>query len=662
MLCPNCETENNDSARLCVECGFPLKGAVARGAGAASPSRMSSSYQRIQQGSILAENAPYDAHAEPSGTSRSAFDSTSIAHQDNARSSEPNRSSFDYAREAHDFSWDVPVDDENPARSLFEPTSTPQKEQRPHRLAQQAPPQPTHAYEAEASQTIAIGDLSDDLVACDYAPHESRRESHERALTPEATQAPYYPVDSFEAKPYGQESLEPEAFDPAPYHPEQRQPSPYPDQGGYAQQDYEGYSRARLDVHAASDFSNQQTRDMSGLDRSGELIIEEEYYEEVYDDPFDEPYDEAYDESYGKAYEDEGTYLADTIDFDQQPYSRSSTGPLQSFSADEKPSAVASRGRNFRIAQKKKGLKGGQKALLIGGIVVIVAAIIAVVGFALGFWGGVAIPNVVGMTQENAEQTLRDVGFEPSSQSVPSDDIEGRVIGTEPKVGTLVEEGSHVTVQIAMARTIPQVVGLTQDEAQQLFDESGYTNVKVVYERSNDEEGIVLSVTPAAGTRAKSGMEITLAVSQSYTVPDVAGMSMDEAYKAVQDAGLAPTVMYADTDQYPDGSVIGSDPAAGTKVREGSYVAITVARKRGVELTNLAREYLSSGNTVTINDVSYQVESIDALSYQGNETVSFTVQAKPFVEIFGETLFASTLQTVTGSIVYNENNEVIGIY
>lgn len=345
-------------------------------------------------------------------------------------------------------------------------------------------------------------------------------------------------------------------------------------------------------------------------------------------------------------------HRADTIAFDR---GFGKTGVMEPVGSG-RPSA-----RSFRAAEPKRRLNGRQIALIVGGIAAVAIALVAVIGFALGFWGGIAVPNVVGMDQAQAESTLEEAGFVPKVMQVKSDEIEGRVLVMDPGAGSFAEEGSEVMIHIATARTIPEVVGEDVEEALRMLSEAGYNNVKQSIEYTDQPEGTVLSIAPEPGTRAKSSMEVSITVAENYKVPDVSGQSQEQAMETVRNAGLSPYVLYIDTDQYPDGTVIGTDPAAGTKVTAEASVAVTVARVRGVELTALAEEMLTPGATVDIGGVSYQIESLDSVSYQGDDTVAFSVTAKPFVTFFGETLFASASQAVSGQIVYNAANEVVSI-
>jgi serine/threonine-protein kinase len=59
-------------------------------------------------------------------------------------------------------------------------------------------------------------------------------------------------------------------------------------------------------------------------------------------------------------------------------------------------------------------------------------------------------------------------------------------------------------------------------------------------------------------------------------VPAVIGLSRDSAEAQISDAGLVPGVQEAESEE-PEGEVISQDPSAGSELRVGSTVTITVS-------------------------------------------------------------------------------------
>jgi membrane peptidoglycan carboxypeptidase len=63
----------------------------------------------------------------------------------------------------------------------------------------------------------------------------------------------------------------------------------------------------------------------------------------------------------------------------------------------------------------------------------------------------VAVPAVIGETQQRAERTLRRAGFEVAVQTVENAEFDGRVVNQDPPPGSSAPEGSTVTITVGVA-------------------------------------------------------------------------------------------------------------------------------------------------------------------------------------------------------------------
>ena len=314
------------------------------------------------------------------------------------------------------------------------------------------------------------------------------------------------------------------------------------------------------------------------------------------------------------------------------------------------------------LASSTTKKSGGKKKVVIGVIaaVVVLAAVIAFITYQMELWGGKALPDVRGMTEADATSVLEGGGFEVRSTQVKSDDTEGLVLVMDPTAGARANEGDEVVIHVATAREVPNIVGKTETEAKAAFAEAGYENVTFAKEHSDSPEGTVLSVSPEPGTRAKSTVPITVKVAEPYTVPDVSSLGLDGAIAAIQSEGLGYDVVYYDTQEYPDGTVLGTEPVAGTKVKSDTVVVIEVARARGIQLVQLTRDLLSPGFELTLGGTNYIVSSLSAANYLGNDQVSFTVSARPYTVFFG-VYVEGDIQQVSGVVTWTPDNQVASI-
>ncbi|MGW5876567.1 PASTA domain-containing protein [Nocardiopsis terrae] len=125
---------------------------------------------------------------------------------------------------------------------------------------------------------------------------------------------------------------------------------------------------------------------------------------------------------------------------------------------------------------------------------------------------------------------------------------------------------------------VPDVVGGTENEARNLLREAGFTVVEVVQEHSAEETpGTVLSSEPEAGETGDREETVTLHVSEGVIVPDLMGMGRTEASDALGGIGLSVTVVEAPSDSVPEGGISGQAPEPGAILPEDGTVTITVS-------------------------------------------------------------------------------------
>lgn len=306
------------------------------------------------------------------------------------------------------------------------------------------------------------------------------------------------------------------------------------------------------------------------------------------------------------------------------------------------------------------------KGPIIAAACIALAVVLAAVAggtYMAELWGGKTIPEVVGLSQPEAVDALAAKGFAPQAVEVKSDDPQDTVLSSDPEQGHRAEEGSTVTLSVAVPRIVPAIVGATSEEAAQALEAEGFTAVTYTEEKSNEAAGTVLAVSPEAGTEAKSGDAITVTVAVPYTVPDVEGMSEADAKAALQAEGYEVTSEWYTTEDIEEGTAVSTDPAAGSELNSGSEVTLYVAHSRGTELVDLTREILPGAN-LTNDEGSFKVENITSCTYRGDGEVLYTVEARQYEVVtmpFGlgqETVFAKKLTTIEGGIVWNDDNEV----
>jgi membrane peptidoglycan carboxypeptidase len=127
------------------------------------------------------------------------------------------------------------------------------------------------------------------------------------------------------------------------------------------------------------------------------------------------------------------------------------------------------------------------------------------------------VPYVIGKTLDEARRLIRAAHFSVSVHVVGSYLPEGTVVEQDPSAGTQSVPKTVVTVWVsngvAPIVTLPDVVGSSADAARSALG-SVHVFVNVVEQTvvKSKNDGIVLSMDPAGGSRVKEGTSVTLVV------------------------------------------------------------------------------------------------------------------------------------------------------
>ena len=201
----------------------------------------------------------------------------------------------------------------------------------------------------------------------------------------------------------------------------------------------------------------------------------------------------------------------------------------------------------------------------------------------------VELPNVVGLSKEEAEQKIKDakLKFEISSEEYNTEIEENHIISQDPiymENYNKVKEGSTVKVVISKGTektTVPKVVGLKEDEAISSLEEAKL-KAEVIEETSKKvEEGYVISQETEANSEANAGDTVKIHVStgtgiKQVTMIDVTGKSEADAKKALENLKLVVNVGYSEDNSKDNGVVLKQSTEVGKVVDEGTTVTITV--------------------------------------------------------------------------------------
>ena len=232
-----------------------------------------------------------------------------------------------------------------------------------------------------------------------------------------------------------------------------------------------------------------------------------------------------------------------------------------------------------------------------------------------------AVPSVVGLAAPDGAALLQKAGFVPRLVEVQSPKTQGTVVSQKPVARAKAQPGSRVvllvsaglpgtttaTTATATTRTattsttttattqtqatppptqpagvaVPSLVGKGIGTALNALERLGLV-ASVKYQSSQAPVGQVRGQNPAAGSRVPRGTSVQVNVAEgpnpgnSTQVPDVIGEDQDTATSDLQDAGFQVVVVQTSRGSGASGTVVEQQPAAGTTIASGDYVAIYV--------------------------------------------------------------------------------------
>lgn len=200
----------------------------------------------------------------------------------------------------------------------------------------------------------------------------------------------------------------------------------------------------------------------------------------------------------------------------------------------------------------------------------------------------VAIPDLEGMAQSLAEETLNALGLllviSPDTVEVPfASGLVGTIVEQVPVAGVTVDVGSEVTVQLGLAQqvTTPNVEGLDLLDAETAVSNAGLNLELIGTTVTNDptKDNTVESQNPVGGAVVDEGsfVEVTVFMYQP-DVPDFTGMTLAEAQALATSLGLG-TINQIGTAHDPGGlagAIESQIPPAGTSVPVGANIDVVV--------------------------------------------------------------------------------------
>ena len=252
--------------------------------------------------------------------------------------------------------------------------------------------------------------------------------------------------------------------------------------------------------------------------------------------------------------------------------------------------------------EKKKKLTKKQKIIIgsvIGGVVVVIGIIAGILLFSNK---NVTMPDVVGLSQEEAITTIEDKGLAVSENvnfEISDEYEEGQVISTNPTSGTKIKKKSEVVITVSSGKniTLNDYKGYTYEDAYASLTSYGF-KVNKVEESSSETEGTVISQSISAGTKISpdtaSSRTVTLTVASKPKVVSVIGSNITDAQTKLEALGMNVTLV----DKYDANVTV--DSVAGLKTNV--VISQSIDPNTVIDDTNkdITLEYYSQIPAVTV--------------------------------------------------------------
>lgn len=262
----------------------------------------------------------------------------------------------------------------------------------------------------------------------------------------------------------------------------------------------------------------------------------------------------------------------------------------------EKPARIRrTEQRQIKKARSKK------QYMLIGGIIGGILILIFIMVLIFKPWGQdsttpngmVKVPDVVGLSESDAQNKIKDsklrVGesYAAYSTTIP----QGCVIKQEPVSGTEIKSLEVVTLTISKGPqpiAVPQLINLTVEQAQQELEKAGLKLGTVHEEKTNDKAADrVFEQQYQYNTMQPEGTSVDIwvaraIIAQKKVVPDLTGLSVEEAKAKIRDAGFLVGGVNQEYTTFPVG-VYQQEPAANTEYDVNENISIKIWVSKGIE-------------------------------------------------------------------------------
>ena len=284
----------------------------------------------------------------------------------------------------------------------------------------------------------------------------------------------------------------------------------------------------------------------------------------------------------------------------------------------------------FESKNNSKKSKRNNKTMIIVGVIVIVIALLGGIAFGSGlFTGGgassksVTVPNIVGMTVDNAKKELEKLGLNIKvSETVESDEEENTILEMNPTANMQAKKGDTIEVKVSggVAKVkVPDLRDYEINYIKDLLTQKGLEwNISEQYSE-NIKSGYLINQYPERDTEVPKGTTIELTISKGpevklVSVSNYLGQNVDAAKSDLEALGLTVILQEQKTDnESEEGVVLSQSIESGTKISVGAKITLTYGKYTAPSSIDVS-QYLSVGmslvdaiNSLNTAGISYSI-------------------------------------------------------
>ena len=282
--------------------------------------------------------------------------------------------------------------------------------------------------------------------------------------------------------------------------------------------------------------------------------------------------------------------------------------------------------------------------MIIVGAVVIAIALLGGMAFGSGLLTGgssssktVTVPNIVGMTLDNATKELEKLGLKIKvSETIESDKEENTILEMNPVSNTDAKKGDIIEVKVSGGVSKVKVPDLRDYEINYIEDLLTQKGLEwnITYQYSeNIKSGYLISQYPERDTEVPKGTTIELTISKGpevklVSVSNYLGQNVEYVKGELEALGLVVILQEQVTDRESEnGAVINQSIESGTKISVGAKITLTYGKYKESNID--VSQYLSVGmplvdavNSLKAAGISYSISGATS----GDDMSLYTVK------------------------------------